>query len=301
MKYIINLMVVFNPSDNSLCLQNNPSLVVKIPPPATRLLQELINNRGVIITRDELLKNVWEEYGFTGSNNNLSHYISHLRKALLSLNSELSIITTVPKVGFRLDARIDVVLLSDADNPFIVSEGINGNKGSEENSEGTEENNEGTEYPETTEDSEKAETNDANEDPKAIGDIDDKPIKKKYHHKISIGFLIVTAAFIILSLIIYQKKMEIKNNFKTEPSSYLYQEGKCHIYFLEDKNIYSNNEIYSFAKSDIPKEKINCNEGEKRIFYKKTWSKSKIDKATFIGVCYIKDNGNTHCITVREN
>lgn len=183
MKYIINLMVVFNPSDNSLCLQNNPSLVVKIPPPATRLLQELINNSGVIITRDELLKNVWEEYGLTGSNNNLSHYISHLRKALLSLNSELSIITTVPKVGFRLDARIDVVLLSDADNPFIVSEGINDNKGSEENSEGTEENNDGTEDPETTEGIEKAETNGGNEDPKAIGGIDDKPTKKKYPHK----------------------------------------------------------------------------------------------------------------------
>lgn len=93
----------------------------------------------------------------------------------------------------------------------------------------------------------------------------------------------------------------MKNNFKTEPSSYLYQEDKCHVYFLEDKNIYSKNEVYSLAKNDISKEKINCNEGENRIFYKKIWSESKIDMATFIGVCYIKENSNTHCITVREN
>lgn len=277
MKYIIDLIVIFNPADNSLCLQNNPSLALTLPPPATRLLLELINKSGEIITRDELLKNVWEDYGFAGSNNNLSHYISHLRKALLSLNSGMNIITTVPKIGFRLDAKIDVVLVSDEEKAVETSEIIE-DKGNHE--EGNEAN---------------------NEDIEDVEDADVDATKRKYRRKLSTGVLIAMAIVAIPLTLVYKQRQDINNRFRAEPNSYLYQEGKCHVYLLEDKNIYSRDEIESFAKSDIAKEKINCDDGEKHIFYKKNWSASKIDKATFIGVCYIKDNGNNNCITLREN
>ncbi|TQI82269.1 DNA-binding winged helix-turn-helix (wHTH) protein [Serratia fonticola] len=106
MKYIINLIVIFDPDNRVLTLKNDLQQSVELSKPATRLLCELLNNNRTSLLRDDILKSVWEDYGFSPSNASLNNHISELRKAFTNLGMNKEIIFTVPRVGFRMDAEI---------------------------------------------------------------------------------------------------------------------------------------------------------------------------------------------------
>ncbi|MGC2909186.1 winged helix-turn-helix domain-containing protein [Serratia marcescens] len=108
MKYIINKTVVFDSNELTLCLYENTQIVARLTKPATRLLLALIQNNRVSVTRETLLDNVWLNYGFTASNAGLNNYISELRKAFTSLGCHHELIITLPKLGFRFEAEIDL-------------------------------------------------------------------------------------------------------------------------------------------------------------------------------------------------
>ncbi|WP_321147120.1 helix-turn-helix domain-containing protein, partial [Providencia alcalifaciens] len=93
--------------------------------PAARLFGEilLLNLKKGIATRDELLTNVWEEYGLVGSNNNLNTYISEIRKKLELVGIDPKTIVTVPKKGFRIDSHLSSIAM-DNDNKQTVSNEI---------------------------------------------------------------------------------------------------------------------------------------------------------------------------------
>ncbi|HHQ4314533.1 TPA: winged helix-turn-helix domain-containing protein, partial [Serratia fonticola] len=89
-----------------LILRNNTQLTVGLSNPATRLLSELIKNNKTELTREILLKHVWEDFGFSPSGATLSNHISELRKAFEALGMSKDILSTVPRIGFKLDAEI---------------------------------------------------------------------------------------------------------------------------------------------------------------------------------------------------
>lgn len=106
MIYIINLAVIFDPDNRLLTLKNDTQYSISLSKPATRLLSELVVNNRTNLARDDLLKSVWEDYGFSPSNANLNNHVSELRKAFISLGMGKDIISTVPRVGLRMDADI---------------------------------------------------------------------------------------------------------------------------------------------------------------------------------------------------
>lgn len=82
---------------------------LKLSNQATRLLSEMIINRDIILNRDELLKKVWEDYGFSGSNNSLNVAISELRKAFANMGLDPKLITTIHKTGFRFNGNVELI------------------------------------------------------------------------------------------------------------------------------------------------------------------------------------------------
>lgn len=106
MKYTINLIVVFDPEQRTLSLNNNDQTAIELSKPSCRVLNEFIKNSGDNLSRDSLLKNAWEDYGFPPSNASLNNCISDLRKSFVSLGIEKPIIITLPRVGFRMEADI---------------------------------------------------------------------------------------------------------------------------------------------------------------------------------------------------
>lgn len=98
--------MVFDPDSRLLMLRNNTQLTIGLSKPATRLLIELIRNNKIELTRETLIKHVWEDYGFSPSSATLSNHISELRKAFEALEISKEILLTVPRVGFKMDAEI---------------------------------------------------------------------------------------------------------------------------------------------------------------------------------------------------
>lgn len=111
MKYSIERTIIFLPEENTLKLISGLDTELKLSNQANRLLKEFISNKDIILSRDELLKKVWADYGFTASGNSLNVAISELRKAFANMGINPKIITTIHKTGFKFSA--DIVLLSD--------------------------------------------------------------------------------------------------------------------------------------------------------------------------------------------
>ncbi|EKT53127.1 winged helix-turn-helix domain-containing protein [Providencia sneebia] len=110
--YLINNKFVFEINKSLIILKDNTDKFVELSKPASRLLKEIIllNQQSRIATREELLSKVWEQYGLVSSNNNLSTYISEIRKKLKKIGINPKSIITIPKRGFRFEGEVEEII-----------------------------------------------------------------------------------------------------------------------------------------------------------------------------------------------
>lgn len=86
---------------------------IELSATSTRLLTNLLQYRGDIISRVDIFQSVFEKYGARPSNSNLNQYISTLRRSLADLGIEKNVIITVPRIGFKISE--EVIITSDND------------------------------------------------------------------------------------------------------------------------------------------------------------------------------------------
>ncbi|GKX62262.1 winged helix-turn-helix domain-containing protein [Pragia fontium] len=123
MIYLINNNIVYNTEDRTLVMQQDDMSTVMLSNSSNRLLYELLYNYGQTVSRDTLFQNVWDNHGLVSSNSNLNHYISQLRKNLISFGLSDKIIITIPKVGFKFSEKIPVMILdSGGETPRAENE-----------------------------------------------------------------------------------------------------------------------------------------------------------------------------------
>lgn len=297
MKYIINLIVVYTPSEKTLALHNDPSQKVNLSNPANRLLLELIKFNGTTLERETLLRNVWEDYGFTGSNSNLNTYISELRKSFSSLSENIKIITTVPKVGFRLDAEIEPALRaiihaetrSDAD--AIAQRATSPPQ--EEHLEQEEEKSEDDKRIDEQRQHELSAETALAATPAAKSGARRRYVKRG----IAMALLGVLSVWLGYDYIHTPRQLKIV----PEPYSYLFTLGSCEVYSLDYKNAYGKNAQIAMAKQDIAAEKLDCQHIKNVVFYKKMWAEDKFNEVTFMGVCSVTTTEKyERCYTIKN-
>ena len=63
----------------------------------------LINNRGITLTRNKLLEDIWDVTGDYVSDNTLTVYIKRLREKIEDDAQNPSIIQTVRGIGYRIE------------------------------------------------------------------------------------------------------------------------------------------------------------------------------------------------------
>lgn len=90
-----------DPANHLLLRDGQP---VPLPPKAFDTLFLLVQNRGALMEREVLLETVWPDTFV--EENNLTHYISMLRKTLGESENENQFIETVPKLGYRFVADV---------------------------------------------------------------------------------------------------------------------------------------------------------------------------------------------------
>lgn len=103
MKYIINNNVKYHEDKSELEILRDDAEPIVLTGTLNRLLSALVRNNNVILAREALLTQVWEDYGQVASGNNLNNSISMLRKIFSSLGEE-EIIVTLPRQGFMFVA-----------------------------------------------------------------------------------------------------------------------------------------------------------------------------------------------------
>lgn len=274
MEYIFNLSVLFDPENRRLCLLHDENSSVGLSAPAGRLLTVLLQNNGEILTREWLLKTVWEDYGFAGSNSNLNNYLSELRKAIGMLDPKLDIIITIPKVGIKLEANITFTNLKDTVESF----------------------------PDVKSENEHHVNDPPNATAEKSASVDSK-IVSNYFKKSKISynvFLIVLMLLLTVAIIVIQVT-PIKIATKKEPLSFLYELDKCRLYYL---NGYSKGH-FNISKEEIKKQfsryKIDCKSAPDKDVYiyeqKDVFNAPEIEFLSFCMKTNNKEDSYSSCLT----
>ncbi|KYQ98877.1 hypothetical protein AWY96_10275 [Serratia plymuthica] len=120
MECIINGVVKYNSDDGTLLSPDNAIDMIKLSRVVNELLLLLIKNNHQLLSRDTLLNELWDKRGLNASSNNLSNYVSVLRKTLANCGCP-DLITTVPKHGFLFEADITILAKTDEEKlPSLV-------------------------------------------------------------------------------------------------------------------------------------------------------------------------------------
>jgi len=78
--------------------------VVPLPPKALDVLVVLVDKRGMLVSRDELVSAVWPDTFVEESN--LGHHVSILRKTLGNVDNGQPYIETISKRGYRFTGPV---------------------------------------------------------------------------------------------------------------------------------------------------------------------------------------------------
>ncbi|KEA52049.1 hypothetical protein DT73_14170 [Mangrovibacter sp. MFB070] len=109
MTWLIASTVIYNPEDGVLTHISTPDeQSITLTTTANLLLSLLIHHQGIVVERDTLLHEIWDERGLRGSSSSLNQYISILRKTLSSFGLNFPTIITVPRVGFMFNSELAV-------------------------------------------------------------------------------------------------------------------------------------------------------------------------------------------------
>ncbi|MEL7627456.1 winged helix-turn-helix domain-containing protein [Pectobacterium aroidearum] len=234
MVYLINDLIIFNEGEGTLAWIERENEATSLSFPVSRLFCLLIENQGVTLSRDFLLKEALEKHALCPSLNNLNNYLSLLRKVLREFDLSDSIVT-IPKLGIIFNVK------SVTNYPAVGEE-----------------------------EKEKERLNQEVED-KIEEDIDDgeksfsiehhaipEPVEKQKY----IMFLLIWAAIVGVFLL----ALENINRFPYRPLVDVKMSGKCDLFYLYDsvgyplpidyENLCSDNTLFFLSKKIVISEML---------------------------------------------
>ncbi|MGL4724685.1 MAG: winged helix-turn-helix domain-containing protein [Scandinavium sp.] len=110
MTFIIDKDIYFRPDDGAIWRCGSEQETKYLTPANSRLLTFLIEQQGLILSRDEIFIAVWDKHGLRSSNHTLNQYISYLRKTFADFGLTTPLIKTIPKTGFIFSGDIAVTV-----------------------------------------------------------------------------------------------------------------------------------------------------------------------------------------------
>ena len=108
MVYLIDMQIKYRTEDGAIWPLDDEGSLVILTVTMNRLLAFLLERRGSVILRDEILSHVWDANGLRSSSHTLNKYISELRRTFSKFGGSESYIITVPRVGFMFSSETEV-------------------------------------------------------------------------------------------------------------------------------------------------------------------------------------------------
>lgn len=115
MRYNIHGRLIYDAMDGTLTLPGSDEADSQLSITANALLWFFLRHTGVV-SRDEVLKKVWDDNGLTSSNSNLNQYLSMLRKTFRHYDID-NIIVTVSRGLLQLNPDLTIHPLDASPEP----------------------------------------------------------------------------------------------------------------------------------------------------------------------------------------
>jgi DNA-binding winged helix-turn-helix (wHTH) protein len=119
--YVINDLIHFDSEAFTLYRADAPTEPLRIGAIASRCLGLLLQADGEIVGKRELMAGAWGAFGLEVTENSLAQVVRQLRVALDKLQPGHELILTVPRIGYRINERVQLL---DAAPPVAPPEPI---------------------------------------------------------------------------------------------------------------------------------------------------------------------------------
>ncbi|MCU6345966.1 winged helix-turn-helix domain-containing protein [Enterobacter quasiroggenkampii] len=119
MLFEIEGRVYFRIDDGAIWEQHDEGEKLILSPIVSRLLHLFIQEKGRVLSREEIMHYVWEKHGLEPSNNSLNQYVSQLRKLMANFQLPDDSIRTVPREGFVLNSSLNIKIENESE-PVMV-------------------------------------------------------------------------------------------------------------------------------------------------------------------------------------
>lgn len=100
--YVIDRLIHFDNEAFVLYAVTAPEDSLRIGAIASRCLTQLLDAKGEIVSKRDLMNGAWGAFGLEVTDNSLAQVIRQLRVALDKLQPGLELIVTVPRIGYKL-------------------------------------------------------------------------------------------------------------------------------------------------------------------------------------------------------
>lgn len=265
MKYLIDLAMLYEVDTGMIMINGEEESSIKLSNQAARLLYELIINNGKTLDRDDLIKKVWEEHGFSGSSVSLNVAISEIRKAFRILGRDPMLIKTIRGKGFSLAAHIEHHTVRPPVTPPTPEQTL------------------------------------VEESHIQIQQRDPDP-PKRYRH-MHTAFIILCAVCLVAIVgfaHLFFQKQSYADNMKDSDVHLLGKVDRCTVYLI-DKNMFQPRQFYfNRVKEVIAKRQIDCEHQIADAYYS-NFKKSQMENY-FLALCYQQDSVDDYknCISYRS-
>ncbi|CAM3242814.1 hypothetical protein SB6411_05148 [Klebsiella spallanzanii] len=115
MRYNIHGRLIYDATDGTLTIPGSNEADSQLSITANALLWFFLRHTAVV-SRDEVLKKVWDDNGLTSSNSNLNQYLSMLRKTFRHYDID-NIIVTVSRGLLQLNPDLTIEMLDASPEP----------------------------------------------------------------------------------------------------------------------------------------------------------------------------------------
>ena len=107
--YAINTLILFDSEAFTLYRADTPDEPLRIGAIASRCLDLLLESNGEIVGKRELMSGAWGAFGLEVTENSLAQVVRQLRVALEKLQPGHELILTVPRIGYRINERVELL------------------------------------------------------------------------------------------------------------------------------------------------------------------------------------------------
>ncbi|MFG0379880.1 transcriptional regulator [Pseudomonas sp. zbq_18] len=118
--YVINRLIHFDNEAFVLYAATAPEDSLRIGAIASRCLTQLLDAKGEIVSKRDLMNGAWGAFGLEVTDNSLAQTIRQLRVALDKLQPDHELIVTVPRIGYKLGESL-VELLDQPPPPPLAA------------------------------------------------------------------------------------------------------------------------------------------------------------------------------------